>query len=247
MSRYGFLTSPLWMAGIAIALLTVIAFVNLGLWQLRRLDERQAINVAIAARSNAEPVLLGTALATYGTDPESLVYTKVKVVGEYQPSDEVMVIGTTLNGRSGHDVLTPLSTDGASVAVNRGWVPIDTEGPPAVGADPPIGRVELVGVLLESQKQGSIGTPGPDGTYRQVGRIDLDTLSGQWGSDLLPLYLLLDQQAPAGGELPLPRAAPEPSEGSHLSYAVQWFIFALIALVGFPLLALQNARRPVQT
>jgi cytochrome oxidase assembly protein ShyY1 len=159
-----------------------------------------------------------------------------------------MVVGTTLNGRSGHDVVTPLTTEGGTVAVNRGWVPIDTAGPPAVGAAPPTGLVEVIGVLLESQTAGSLGTPGPDGRFDLVGRIDLAELSGQWGDGLLPLYLLLEDQAPAGSELPLPRPAPGPSEGSHLAYAVQWFVFAAIALVGFPLLAMKSAkqRAPVE-
>lgn len=243
MHRYAFLKSPLWIAGIIIALVTVVLFVNLGLWQLRRLDERQEINTAIAARSSTEPIPLETALAGYGSDPDLLVYTRVLVAGEYEPSEEVMVIGTTLNGRSGHDVLTPFIGGGATIAVNRGWVPIDTEGPPAAGAAPPGGRVEVVGVLLGSQTQGSVGTPGPDGAYGEVGRIDLEALSGQWGDELLPVYVLLEAQVPAGSELPLPRPPPEPSEGSHLAYAIQWFIFAVIVAVGFPVLVMQNAKR----
>lgn len=153
------------------------------------------------------------------------------------------MIGTTLNGRSGHDVVTPLVFEGGTVAVNRGWVPIDTDGPPAVGAEPPKDTIEVAGVLLESQATGSLGTPRPDGNYDQVGRIDLDALSGQWGDDLVPMYLLLEKEAPRGGELPLQRPAPEPSEGSHFAYAMQWFIFAAIALIGFPILMVQNAKR----
>jgi surfeit locus 1 family protein len=238
-----FLKSPLWIAGIAIALATIVAFVNLGLWQLRRLDERRGINATITARSSADPMPLGVALTTHGTDPEALVYRRVMVEGAYDAAAEVMVVGTTLNGRSGHDVVTPLTRDGATIAVNRGWVPIDTEGPPAVGAAPPNGPVQVIGVLQASQTRGSLGTPGADGTYDQVGRIDLEALSGQWGSDLLPVYLLLEEQTPPGGELPVTRPASQPSEGSHLVYAFQWFIFAIIAAVGFAALVMQNAKR----
>ena len=243
MDRYAFLKSPLWIAGIAIALVTVIAFANLGLWQLRRLDQRREANTLIDERSTADPARLGVALATHGTDPEALVYRRVLVAGEYDTSAEVMVVGTTLNGRSGHDVVTPLAFDGGTIAVDRGWVPIDTEGPPATGAEPPTGTIEVAGVLLESQTAGSLGTPGSDGVYEQVGRIDLEALSRQWGDDLLPMYLLVEKQAPSGGDLPLPRPAPEPSEGPHFAYAIQWFIFAAIALIGFPILVVQNAKR----
>jgi len=243
-----FLRSPLWIAGIAIALVTAVVFVNLGLWQLRRLDERRGVNATITARSNADPMPLGAALTTHGTDPEALIYRRVLVEGVYDASAEVMVVGTTLNGRSGHDVVTPFTRDGATIAVNRGWVPIDTDGPPAAGAAPPNGPVQVAGVLQASQTRGSLGTPGADGAYDQVGRIDLEALSGQWGSDLLPVYVLLEEQTPPGGELPVTRPAPLPSEGSHLVYAFQWFIFAIIAVVGFSALVMQNAKGngPVQ-
>lgn len=243
MRRYVFLRSPLWIAGIVIALVSVLAFVNLGLWQLRRLDDRRATNAAIEERSALDPARLGVAIATHGTDPDALVHRRVLVSGEYDRAGEVMVIGTTLNGRSGHDVITPLAFDGGIVAVNRGWVPIDTEGPPAAGAEPPVGTVEVAGVLLDSETTGSLGTPGPDGEYDQIGRIDLAALSSQWGESLLPMYLLLEKQAPAGVLLPDPRPPPEASEGSHLAYAMQWCIFAVIAAVGFPILVMQNAKR----
>ena len=82
-----------------------------------------------------------------------------------------------------------------------------------------------------------------------MGRIDLEALSGQWGGDLLPVYLLLEEQTPAGGELPVTRPPRQPSEGSHLVYAFQWFVFAIIAAVGFSALVMQNAKRsgPVQS
>jgi surfeit locus 1 family protein len=241
--RYAFLKSPLWIAGIAIVVAIIIAFVNIGLWQLRRLDERRGINAIITARSDADPMLLRVALATYGPDPEALVYRRVLVDGAYDAAAEVMVVGKTLNGRSGHDVVTPFTGDSATIAVNRGWVPIDTGGPPAVGAAPPPGPVQIVGVLAASQTRGSLGTAGADGTYEQVGRIDLEALSGQWGGDLLPVYLLLEEQTPAGGELPVTRPPPQPSEGSHLVYAFQWFVFAIIGAVGFSALVMQNAKR----
>jgi cytochrome oxidase assembly protein ShyY1 len=35
---------------------------------------------------------------------------------------------------------------------------------------------------------------------------------------------------------------PELDEGPHFSYAVQWFIFSTIAIVGYPLILRRNAR-----
>ncbi len=240
MSRYAFLKSPLWIAGIVIALVTIVVFVSLGFWQLRRLEERRAINATIEARSTADPVPLVEAIATYGADPEALAYRRVLVDGVYDQLEEVLVVATTLNGRSGHDVLTPLRSDSVNIAVARGWVPIDTEGPPVVEAAPVPGSVEVVGMLLEGQIHRSLGTPGADGSYEQIGRIDLGVLAGQWGSDLLPVYLLVESEDPSSGDLPLRRPPPEPGEGRHLVYAFQWFTFAAIVAIGFPALVIRG-------
>ncbi len=244
MSRYAFLKSPLWIAGIVIALVTLVVFVNLGFWQLRRLEERRTINATIEARSTADPVPLVAALATFGADPEALAYRRVLAEGVYDQLEEVLVVATTLNGRSGHDVLTPLRSDSVNIAVDRGWVPIDTEGPPVVEAAPTTGSVEVVGMLLEGQIHRSLGTPGADGSYQEIGRIDLGVLAGQWGSDLLPVYLLVESEDPSSGDLPLRRPPPEPSEGRHLVYAFQWFIFALIVAIGFPALVIRGEAAP---
>ena len=244
MSRYAFLKSPLWIGGIVIALITIVVFVNLGFWQLRRLEERRTVNATIEARSTADPVPLMEAIATFGADPEALAYRRVLVEGVYDQLEEVLVVATTLNGRSGHDVLTPLRSDSVNIAVDRGWVPIDTEGPPVVEAAPAPGSVEVVGMLLEGQIHRSLGTPGADGSYQQIGRIDLGVLAGQWGSDLLPVYLLVESEDPPSGDLPLLRPPPEPSEGRHLVYAFQWFIFGVIVAIGFPALVVRGEAAP---
>jgi cytochrome oxidase assembly protein ShyY1 len=242
-NRYAFLRSPLWIAGIVLALVGVVLFVNLGLWQLRRLDERRAMNTAIIERSDEEPVDLGSLVATHGRDPDALAFRRVSVSGRYDPEAEVLRAGTTGSRGSGNDVVTPLFTDELAIAVDRGWVPIEVEGPPVVTALPPQGLVDVVGVLLPGETAGSLGTPDGDGLYATVGRIDLVALAPQWGGDVLPVYLLLETQDPPGAELPVPRAAPEPSEGPHLSYAIQWFVFAAIVLIGFPVLVYRTAPR----
>jgi cytochrome oxidase assembly protein ShyY1 len=53
--------------------------------------------------------------------------------------------------------------------------------------------------------------------------------------------VLLQTQTPAR-ERPIPAPLPDTSEGPHLSYAIQWFTFAAIALVGYGLLV-RRARR----
>ena len=54
--RYSFLRSGVWIAGFLIVALTVVLFVSLGLWQMRRLDERKELNSTIEARMAQGPI-----------------------------------------------------------------------------------------------------------------------------------------------------------------------------------------------
>jgi surfeit locus 1 family protein len=241
--RYSFMKSGVWIAGVLIVIVTVIVFVNLGMWQLRRLDERRAFNTTIESRLAEAPVELGLLLALEGSDPAALEYRRVTAAGTYNTEDEILLQARTLNGVSGHNVVTPLEMPGTVVAVNRGWVPIDSQGPPVPDALPPAGDVTVAGILRVSEGRGPTGVIEDDGSYRKIGRLDLELLAPQWSSSLIPVYLQLDRQDPAQGEYPSPLPPPEIGEGAHLSYAIQWFVFAAVAAIGFPILVVNTARR----
>lgn len=241
--RYSFLKSPVWIVGILIVSITVVTFINLGMWQLRRLDERRALNATIESRMAEDPVDLGLLLATVGRDPEALEYRRVTTTGTYRPDDEILLQARTLSGVSGHNVVTPLVMGPESLAVNRGWVPIDSEGPPVPDALPPVGTVTVGGILRVSESRGPTGAVDDDGSYRKIGRLDLELLAPQWGPALLPVYLQLVEQDPPQDQYPTPLPPPEVGEGAHLSYAIQWFVFAAVAAIGFPILVVNTARR----
>ena len=86
--------------------------------------------------------------------------------------------------------------------------------------------------------RGSFGPSIPaDGVVTQVPRVDLERLDDQINADLLPVYIQLLKQNPAqAGEWPVLVPLPEPSEGSHRGYAVQWFLFAAVTVVSYPIL-----------
>ena len=44
------------------------------------------------------------------------------------------------------------------------------------------------------------------------------------------------------GEIPFGLPAPPLDEGAHLGYAVQWFVFFTIGLIGYPLVLVRLAR-----
>ena len=67
-------------------------------------------------------------------------------------------------------------------------------------------------------------------------RIDIERLTPQLPGEVVPAYIELTSSNPAEtGPYPDPANAPELTERNHLSYAVQWFIFAICVAVGWVL------------
>lgn len=237
-ANYHFLRTPRWIAGILIATLAIAVFGNLGLWQLRRLDDRRAANARIEAGMTDEPAEL-LELLLGESDPLALAFRRVETPGQYLLDREVILQARSLNGQSGHEVLTPLLLgDGSVIIVDRGWVSIDVEGPPVVGAEPPSLDVAVEGVLRETQEKGRFGpSEAASGTLERISRVDLERLGQQLEQPLQPVYLQLETQTPQqAGRYPIPLPTVTVSDGPHLSYAVQWFIFAAIVAIGFPAL-----------
>lgn len=222
-------------------------FVNLGFWQLRRLDERQSENATIVERVDAPAQPAGQVLPA-GSDrsAEAVEYRRVTVAGAYVAGDSVLVRSRSLDGAPGSWVLTPLRLDdGTGVVVNRGWIGNDGRFdavPDTVTT--PEGTVTVTGLVRASQtRQGSGPTDPATGRLASLARADVARLDQQVDLDLRAGYVQLRSQEPAVPD-GAPRPLPEPAldEGPHLSYAAQWFIFASIGAVGYPLILRRTAR-----
>lgn len=240
-----FALRPKWIAGHLLAVVGIVVFVQLGLWQLRRLDERQTFNETLVARSEAGFTPLAQLLEDFGSDPRDLALRRVEVSGVYDVPGEVIIQGRSNQGRSGHHVATPLLLeDGSGVIVDRGWVPIDVDEAPAQGAAPPPGTVVVRGLIRESQQPRPFeGDPGT-GSVTKLARVDLPRLQSQSSVRLADFYIELEEQDPAQSTgLPVALTPPVPDEGPHRSYAVQWFLFAGVVVVGYPILLYRTGRR----
>jgi surfeit locus 1 family protein len=236
------LLSPRWVAGHLLALTLVMLFVNFGFWQLRRHDERQAYNALVGARLVAEPQPYGElrerfSLEAPAADEASIAYRRAEATGRFDVEREVLLRSRALDGQPGYHVLTPLRLeDGGALLVDRGWVPFELDTPPIAEAAPPAGTVTVSGILLPRQTQPSgLGAKDPPtGELDAVFWVDTERLSQDLPYRLEPVYLELTAQTPAQAT-PLPRPLPPPELGGgpHLSYALQWFSFALIGIVGY--------------
>lgn len=241
---YRFLGTRRWITALLVVLVFVAACVELGLWQLRRLDERKKLNAAVSTNMRLSVEPLDVALAS-----GQPLYRRVTASGRYDVAEEILLTGRALNDRPGSDVLTPLKlADGRALIVNRGFVPLTVNAPGTPATAPPGGTVTVKGVLLPSEHRGFLGQKEPaTGRLTTIPRIDIPRIRQQLPYDVVPEYLLLSSQSPmpTAGSPAYESFIPDLSNGPHLSYAIQWFLFASIALSGYVAVAYRTARKAV--
>jgi surfeit locus 1 family protein len=244
MGRYRFAVRPRWILGHLLVLVLVVVMVNLGFWQLHRLDEKRDRNAQITSRQE-EPVVPVEEVMPPGTSQEEvdeLVYRPVSATGTYATDQQVIVRNRSFEGAPGEWVLTPLVLDdGTAVVVSRGWQNIES---PAERAAPPRGEVTVQGYVQATQERGSFGPTDPaEGALDSLARVDVQRLQQQVDEQLLPGWVQLSEQDPAqDGALPVPVPLPELDEGPHLGYAGQWFLFCVVAVVGWIVIIRRAAR-----
>lgn len=222
-----------------LAIFVVVAVcIRLGFWQLDRREQRLERNAAIAERMEAEPV----ALDAVPWDTVGLTHRRATVRGWLDGDLSVVLAGRSHDGAPGAHLLAPLRLGDAALLVNRGWLP----APDAVTVDLDAvaleGEVWFEGVLLpfpEVELERASGARFRRTWYRLAG----DAIRGQYPYPVAPLYLLATGR-PAGlampdtaRGLPVLLGPPAIDAGPHLSYAIQWFSFAAIFLVGWAVLA----------
>lgn len=228
---------------IAVLVASVVC-VRLGLWQLSRWREKQALNAAIKA-ADRSPELIVTGEPPAGG---AALDRSMRLTGRYDEAHQFLLSGVLHEGEPGVEVVTPLRLSGGegAVLVNRGWLPADdaVSGRPQDHPEPGERTVEGV---AEPVKHGA-GAPGPhrlpaDSVALYTVRwLDADSIAR-----CLPYpvagYVL--RQRPGAGVPSLPRRTARPlyDETMHLGYAIQWFLFAILIPGGTAALARSRRRR----
>lgn len=211
----------------ALAFGAAALFVRLGFWQLHRLRDRQRRNAVIAERQHAPPM----PFAALPRDTAQVRYRRASVTGRYDYEHELVLTSRTNKGAPGVELLTPVRVPGTDTAVlvDRGWVyaadasTVDRarwrEGDSARVS----GQVELYAPDVD------VGMVARD--PHVVRRPSRRELASKLPYPVAPFYVLYTADT-AGSGHPVRREPAALDDGPHRSYAVQWFSFALIALVG---------------
>ncbi len=227
------LLRPRWVGLTLFAIAVVAVCARLGIWQLDRLEERRMFNDRFAAGLATAPAPLEDLLA--GDD--ALSYRRAIATGRYDTDHEVVLYGRSLDGRPGNHVLTPLVlADGRAVIVDRGWVPSEMDEPPVAAAAPPSGVVDVEGPLFPTDEGGAGSIQPGEDRVTTVRTVDIEAIGRDVPYGLVRWYLQLQTQSSAAAELPVPAPLPALTEGPHLGYAFQWFVFAAITAIGYVIL-----------
>jgi cytochrome oxidase assembly protein ShyY1 len=241
---YRFLLHPKWLGFLAGCAVFAVFCVLLGLWQFDRMEQRRAHNARVEAGRASEPVSYGTLFSAGRAPKASDEYRQVRITGSYDGRSEYLVRGRTQNRQAGVYVLTPLVTEsGERVLVVRGWAPFSPKGA-SVAPDVPAataGEVTVTGRVRRSEDPA--GRAVEIGAYRSVTRIDAAGIGRELGVPVADGYAELikqDPPAPAGLQ-PVPE--PELTDGPHLAYGVQWFLFAGLGFVAYVMFARREAER----
>ncbi|WP_404384582.1 SURF1 family protein [Knoellia locipacati] len=216
------------LALLAVAVLVVVAFVQLGRWQLG-VAEDEALRESLEKARSQQPVAVERVLRPHSDFPGELSIRPVSATGEFGP-DQVVVANRRLDGRSGYWVVAPLrvTATGATLPVLRGFVTSPAELPPV-----PTGTVTVTGGLAPPESPYAGAAP-PEG---QLGSVDTSVLVGRWSGDLYNAFVFQQEETPAAapGSLGSMQRVPTPSgetgfKWRNAAYALQWWAFALFAL-----------------
>lgn len=239
------------LASVAVLIVTLVC-VRLGFWQLDRLEQRRAQNALVKERESMPPLQGALAL----TDTGGKAYRRVVLDGTIDRGRAIVLARRAWRGTPGVHLLVPLrEPTGAAVMVDLGFVP-----------SPDAARVDLSAVdLPERVRLTGVATPYPAPRVSSADRTDarVDTLGRAGGGALFhldaptvaqrvpyPVAPMYVKALPEPGATSVPRRVEPPAltEGPHLGYALQWFGFAAVAVIGWGVLVLRGrgARVPLR-
>jgi cytochrome oxidase assembly protein ShyY1 len=236
------LLNPRWIVTALVILLLAGVCVELGRWQLHRLDERKARNGVTRTNLAAPAAPLADIVGPQRVVGDPHDWRTAVVTGRYDATKQVVIRYRNVQDRPGFEIVTPLIlADGTGILVDRGFLARQgSELAPLSVPAAPSGEVTVTGRLRRSEQGGhtSGGTP-VDGTARLINGPEF---SSALGLSLYDGYLTVDRQQPpadpAFGGFP----GPEIDDGPHFFYALQWFFFALLAIGGLVYFSRQDVQ-----
>ena len=222
-----------WAPWLALVVLFAIATTLLSWWQFDRREERVERINQVSQNYDAAPIELSeVSWLDAGNGLRADEWRPMAIKGNYIPEEAILVRNRPLNGSPGFLQLVPFRTvTGEVIVIDRGWLPAASNiTEPLLNPLPDSELKDLVVRLRQGEAD--------SGKASVEGRLDTIDL-GEY-SQLLPglsietrFYGRLATEVPNPAEAPLPQPKPSLNEGNHLSYALQWLLFGIMAFAAF--------------
>jgi cytochrome oxidase assembly protein ShyY1 len=235
---YKFLLRPKWIATHILVIALIAVMVNLATWQLDRHEARKMFNATLVQRFDAPIQPLEELLQD--AEPADIEWLPTALKGTYLQGEDISLVNVSQNGAAGYDAITPLLLDdGKVVLVNRGFLPLVAPFPLA-----PTGEVSLLGrIRATSERRTGEVSDAATGELTDIQRIDIDRLQQQIDGELVPVYVQLLKSTPSEDASLSTIVDPEFGNGPHMSYVIQWILFALCAAGGWIALVRREATK----
>jgi surfeit locus 1 family protein len=208
--------------------------VRLGFWQLSRRRQRLAMNARIESRIGAAAV----PIATLTGDTSAIRFRQAHVEGVPDYDHEIALTLRGNNGSPGVDLITPIRVAGedSAVLVNRGWA----YSPDGMTVD--FSKLHdrdsaFTGYVDVFDASGADSLRG-----RGISRMSYEAIARTMPYPVKRVYLVAIGDSAGGGSLVVRLRLPRLDSGPHLSYAIQWFGFATVALIGAAIVAARTMR-----
>lgn len=212
------------------ALVVCVAAVFLGRWQFHRYEVRAEALHQYNLGLDVEAQALGDLIPAGATElPANTQWREAVLVGYFDPDSTTVLRNRPVDGTPSWQLLAWFdTTDGRSMLVNLGWIPLP--GPTADPALPQYPTTETTITVITRSWEDDDGRRGEGAT-----RITPEQVGAPNGEPV-PGYGMLREvcadgtctDVVTGEQTPLPSL----STGPHLSYAWQWWVLAALAPVG---------------
>jgi cytochrome oxidase assembly protein ShyY1 len=218
-----------WTGWFLVACTFALACVGLASWQIERRSEAVSKIERVASNYDLEKVSFEEVSSLSGDSVVAYEWRKVELSGSYVADDTLLVRNRAIAGQPGFVQLVPFFLEtGETVLVERGWIAADSDLNPSNTFLPS----ESVKSLVARVRLGET-IPNRESPTGQLTSINLPEIEKIFSFVVeKDFYLRMVSESPSESSYPQPLSRPVLDEGNHLSYAVQWIIFAVMGFFG---------------
>jgi surfeit locus 1 family protein len=224
-----------------IAVPAFIVLIGLCVWQVQRMYWKEGLIAARESRVAAEPVDLPAA----DVDAGSMEYRRVRLEGTFLHDKELYLGARSMNGNPGYHILTPFAlTEGGSVLIDRGWVPVERKVP-ASRAEGQLGGNQVVEGIVRVPHGKAWMQPDNEPAKNMWYFVDLPAMAAAMAADFRTDLYVDAGPAENPGQYPVGGQTRIELPNDHLQYAITWGLLAVALALIYVLyhLKLERERR----